>query len=550
MLKNKGFISFLIVSIVIIGVFTGCTTQGSQIEEEEEFSGEESATDVSSTEEPSAEDTSMDNSFTKENLLNHPPHGVYYEIFIRAFADSDGDGIGDFKGATEKLDYLVDLGIEGIWLMPINPSPSYHGYDVTDYKDINEDYGTLEEFKVFVDEAHKRDINVILDFVVNHTSKQHPWFRKAMIGDEEYRDYYVWADEDTDIRTLGEWGQKVWHGSGSNRYEGVFWDGMPDLNFDNAEVRREMSEIGQFWLSEVGVDGFRLDAAKHIYSNYHSDKYEEKNHEWWREFSAALQEVKPDVFLVGEVWDSATVVAPYLDAGLTSAFNFDLSGKLISAAKSEGEAGIVSSLERTREYFNKTSQGSFIDSTFITNHDMNRTMSELNNNMDHAKMAASLLLTLPGNPFIYYGEEIGMQGQKPDEWIREPFIWGDEFQTEWERNKYNKETPSALEQLEDDHSLLNHYKNIIYVRRSHEALIKGEIRKTTIREQGFVIFERYLEDEAVLVVHNMTGAERELNVTEKYQDYKKIYFSSKKNTNLKGTVLVLPAYSTVILESK
>lgn len=484
--------------------------------------------------------------FKEADLLSSPPHGVYYEIFVRSFADSDGDGIGDFKGATAKLDYLEELGIEGIWLMPINPSPSYHGYDVTDYRDINPEYGTLEDFKTFVDEAHKRGIKVVMDLVVNHSSKHHPWFQKALTGDEEFRDYYVWADEDTNTNVLGEWNQKVWHGSGNNIYEGVFWDGMPDMNLDNPEVRQEMIDIGQFWLSELGVDGFRLDAAKHIFSHYQTENDEEKDHEWWREFYAGMKEVNPDVFLVGEVWDSATVVGPYLQGGLTSAFNFDLANLILSAASNESDAGIVSSLERTRKYFMKVSEGTFIDSTFITNHDINRVMTELKGNKDHAKMAASLLLTLPGNPFIYYGEEIGMEGAKPDEWIREPFLWSDEYKTDWERNKHNKDTVPVEEQLEDPTSLVNHYKNLIHVRRSNEALIKGEINKTTLKEEGLVIFERLTDTESLLVVLNMTGEEIELSLTEDYVTYNNIYYTDAGAT-LEKEVIKLPAYSTTIL---
>ncbi|MDQ0254618.1 glycosidase [Evansella vedderi] len=191
-------------------------------------------------------------SFSKEQLKSIEPHGIYYEIFIRAFYDSTGDGIGDFKGATSKLDYLQELGVEGVWLMPINPSPSYHGYDVIDYKDVNPEHGTMDDFKEFVEEAQNRGIKVIKDFVVNHSSTEHPWFEAALEHDEQYRDFYVWADENTDLRQRGEWGQLVWHGSGNNIYEGVFWGGMPDLNMDNPQVREKLYDIGRFWLEEVG----------------------------------------------------------------------------------------------------------------------------------------------------------------------------------------------------------------------------------------------------------------------------------------------------------
>ncbi|HYK73906.1 MAG TPA: alpha-amylase family glycosyl hydrolase, partial [Pseudoneobacillus sp.] len=180
--------------IVLLLVLTGC--QSSQKSTEKEKSS------------PSTEmEWAKDQSFAEGTK-----HRVYYEIFVRAFADSNGDGIGDLNGVTKQLDYLKEMGIGGIWLMPINPSPSYHGYDVTDYKDVNKDYGTLEDMKKLVSEAHKRDIKVVMDLVMNHTSKEHPWFKKALTVDPKYRDYYVWSDETTNTNEVGDWNQKIWHG--------------------------------------------------------------------------------------------------------------------------------------------------------------------------------------------------------------------------------------------------------------------------------------------------------------------------------------------------
>lgn len=492
-------------------------------------------------------------------LLSSESHGVFYEIFVRSYADSDGDGIGDLKGATAKLDYLKDLGIEGIWLMPINPSPSYHGYDVTNYRDINPEYGTLEEMKTFVKEAHERGITVIIDLVINHTSQDHAWFKKALAGDLQYKDYYVWSHEDTNISARGEWGQEVWHKAGDNEYyEGVFWEGMPDLNFDNPDVRNEMIDIGKFWLGEIGVDGFRLDAAKHIYSKESSEIDEENDHKWWREFRAEMEKVKPNVVLVGEVWDSATVVAPYLNDGLTSAFNFDLSSHILESVRSESDTGIVSSLTRIRDYFNNVSNGKYIDSTFITNHDMNRVMSELNGNIDQGKMAASLLLTLPGNPFIYYGEETGLFGTKPDEEIREPFLWTrDENaaeQTKWEPLKHNQdfETRSVEAQLEDRNSLLNHYKNMIHVRRSDKVLIEGEIKTSLTQEEGVLIFKRTADESSMLVIHNLSGEEKEFTLSEKESEYTEVYYKTnhkaKAGKDGEKVQIKLPSYSSIILK--
>ncbi|MBW8349940.1 alpha-amylase [Bacillus sp. IITD106] len=493
----------------------------------------------------------------KSDLLSIEPNGVYYEIFVRSFADSNSDGIGDLKGATEKLDYLADLGIEGIWLMPVHPSPSYHGYDVTDYKEINPDYGSLEDMKDFVEKAHSKGIKVIIDLVVNHTSKEHPWFQKALKGDPAFRDYYVWADGNTNTMALGEWNQQVWHGLGEDKYEGIFWEGMPDLNFENPKVRKEMIQIGEFWLKDIGVDGFRLDAAKHIFSPTSSDDPESNNHQWWKEFRTEMEKVQSDVILVGEVWDTATVVAPYLNEGLTSAFNFDLSEKILATVKSESDSGIVTTLSRIREFFNKESNGKFVDSTFITNHDMPRVMTELNGNQDQAKMAASLLFTLPGNPFIYYGEETGMEGPKPDEEIREPFIWGMDKdtpeQTKWQRIKHNQnfEEKSVESQLKDENSLLNHYRNMIYLRRSNEILISGEIESTLTKQQGMVTFKRTLKDKSLMVIHNVSSKPISFSLNEKESDFKNIIFTSKKDVEVKEdgdkVSIDMPSYSTLIL---
>ncbi|MCB1058058.1 MAG: alpha-amylase, partial [Acidobacteria bacterium] len=192
---------------------------------------------------------------------------VFYEIFVRSFADSDGDGIGDFKGLTAKLDYLNDgdpattgdLGIEGIWLMPVFASPSYHGYDTTDYDAVNPEYGTLEDFETFLAEAHRRGIRVIVDLVLNHTSAQHPWFvASASSPDSPKRDWYEWSDTDPGwTRPWGEPGAPTWHEKNGAYYYGIFWSGMPDLNFRNPEVREEAKRLARQWLDR-GVDGFRL----------------------------------------------------------------------------------------------------------------------------------------------------------------------------------------------------------------------------------------------------------------------------------------------------
>ena len=381
---------------------------------------------------------------------DYTKNGVWYEIFVRSFADGDGDGIGDFIGLTEKLDYLndgnpetdSDLGINGIWLMPINPSPSYHGYDVTDYYDINAQYGGLEAFEIFLEEAHKRGIKVIMDLVVNHSSSQHPWFKEAESNpDSPYRQYYHWITDETEGYNLelSVWGNKVWNKVDGDYYYALFWDQMPDLNFENPAVREDIKKIAQFWLGK-GVDGFRIDAAMHIYGPRESPEGTnqlQENLDWWQEFDTACLEINPDCYLVGEVWTNLNERAKYAQS-FDSTFNFDVAGAgILGMVQNEYETrnnGFIKALEDTYRVLAEE-DATFIDAPFLTNHDQKRAMEYFEkNDVNSMKLAFNILMTIPGNPFIYYGEEIGMLGNKPpDENVREPFIWGenDDVQTSW-----------------------------------------------------------------------------------------------------------------------
>ncbi|PYZ95370.1 alpha-amylase [Salipaludibacillus keqinensis] len=482
-------------------------------------------------------------------LIDYFPETVFYEIFPRAFYDSSGDGIGDIGGMTKQLDYLDELGAEALWLMPINPSPTYHGYDVTDYYDINPDYGTLEDFREFIEEAHERDIKVIMDFVVNHSSYEHEWFQEALNDKESpYRDWYIWADEDTNVNDRGEWGQNLWHGEEPNQYMSVFWEGMPDLNMDHPDVREKIYDIGRFWLEDVGVDGFRLDAAKHIYPGEN-----DKNLEWWAEFRSEMEAVKEDVFLVGEVWDIPQVTGPYLEEGFHATFNFDLGEDMIQAVRQERGSRLVSSLLGVLDRYDSYSED-YIDATFLTNHDIDRVMSQLQGNDSRAKMAASLLLSLPGSPFIYYGEEIGMEGQKPDEHIREPMLWYDEpseGQTRWIQPRYNRDDPPSVESMkEDDGSLWRHYQTWIHLRRSQPALLYGELLESETEGNGIVSFIRESGDQRLLVIHNLSGELTSVDIS-KQDEANVLYYSESDTSSLEedGT-LQIDSYSSVILTNE
>ncbi len=490
--------------------------------------------------------------FTPTDFVTNSSHEVYYEIFVRAFADSNGDGIGDLNGVTEKLSYLKKLGVQGIWLMPIFDSPSYHGYDTTNYYKINPDYGTEADLKNLVAKAHQMGIKVLLDLAVNDTSTQNPWFQKALAGDPKYKNYYIWQKKTDNPDQLGSWGQQVWHSMNGKSYESIFDKSMPDLNYDNREVRKQIINIGQYWLKNDHIDGYRLDAAMHIYSKWQYQDADQKNYKWWAEFYNAMKQINPSTYLVGEIWDSPTVVGPYLKNALTSGFNFDLSTQLLDAAKNETDNGLVSRLVSVRAYYAKQNP-EFKDSTFITNHDMDRVMSQLGNNSNEAKMAASLLLTLPGNPFIYYGEEIGMQGGGPDEAKREPFIWSNDSknkaQTSWEPTGLNDESKIAVNVEEKDAaSMYNWYKNLIYARRSSPILMDGTLAETTYTIDGVISFKRVLNKKSLLVFSNMTGKLKSIQLKKEDASEQSVYFSTSSKLRM-GKTIQVPAYTTVILSN-
>ncbi|BCG60986.1 alpha-amylase family glycosyl hydrolase [Paenibacillus sp. URB8-2] len=485
--------------------------------------------------------------------------GVYYEIYVNSFSDSNNDGNGDLNGVLQKLDYLndgnphtkKDLGVDSLWLMPISPSPSYHKYDTTDFYSVDPEYGSTEDFRRLTEEAHKRGMKVTIDLALNHTSNKHPWFLDAVKDkNSPYRDYYIWADKNTDLNEKGPWGQQLWYesypGSG-DYYYALFIDFMPDLNFDNPKLREEMINVGKHWLNQ-GADGFRLDAAMHIYS-----KADEagKNVAWWDEFKRALAKVKPDVYLVGEVWDRPNNIAPYYKA-LDSSFDFDLSSKILDAVQNGSDNGLASFASNTLDLYRSYTPDP-IDAPFLTNHDQERTMSILNGDVNKAKSAASILLTLPGNPFIYYGEEIGMLGKKPDENIREPFRWypeSGEGQTDWEPSRDNTgpDAVSVEAQIKDKDSLLSHYKELIRFRHESPALMKGDIREMPTGDSRIIGYTRTFEDDSVLVLHNLSGETVTIQLSNEAWQGRKIEFSTSNEVKIKKAGdqlnITIPAYTT------
>lgn len=509
--------------------------------------------------------------FTTQESIVEWPYGVKYEIFVMSYADGDGDGKGDFKGLTARLDEIKDLGVNGLWLMPIMPSDTYHKYHVIDYKNIDPDYGTLDDFKNFIREAHARDIKVITDLVINHTGNNHPWFLKARSGDQSpYRDYYVWAKKDSirseifkKVRTLDSDNIRKWHpvngDTTTEQYYGYFNGLCPDLNLDNPEVRAQIVDIARFWLEEVKVDGFRMDAAKHIFP----DDRAADNHAFWVWFKNEMEKIKPDVYLVGEVWSDAKEVAPYLE-GLPSLFNFDLGYAITEVAKAGRDSiGLVQRYKEIRDFY-KSVTDDYLDATFIKNHDQTRLLTELKGDVQKARMAAALLLTFPGTPYIYYGEEIGMLGDKlstyadqfgPDAFVREPYVWdqgsNDQMQTAWETARYSTDETVVpyKTQVKDPGSLLHFYKNLIRFRNGSPALTYGDIAPAGIHIEEVVSFKRTHQNEELLVLHNLADVEVTIPLENDNSRFAEVIFSTAGvKVGVEDGMIRLPAYATVILE--
>lgn len=443
-------------------------------------------------------------------------HAVFYEIFVRSFYDSDGNGIGDFNGITEKLDYLndgdpkttTDLGINAIWLMPIFPSPSYHGYDVTDYYTVNPMYGTKEDFSRMVEEAHKRGIHIIIDFVINHTSDLHPWFIEAQNITSPYHDWYIWSA--TNPGYLGPWNEEVWHkASNGLYYYGIFWSGMPDLNYRNTAVTDEIEKIAKFWLTEMNVDGFRVDGARHLIEDGETQANTPETLAWFTRFRELYKEWKPSAMSVGEVWDSSYVTTNYIKSqSFDMVFDFDLASAIVSTVGMGDANSLSSNIASEVKLYQAKGMG-----TFLTNHDMNRVMTQLGEDQNRAGHAATILLTIPGTPFIYYGEEIGMVGAKPDEQIRTPMQWsGSEnggFTTgmPWEVLNYSYKKTNVESQTTDPDSLLSLYRNLIQLRTRHPALITGDYIQVKTSDPALYAAIRKTQDEIILTIVNLKGNE-------------------------------------------
>lgn len=455
----------------------------------------------------------------------YPNHGNWYQLFVRSFADSSGDGVGDFMGIAENLDYFVDLGIDGIWLMPIHPTSSKHGYDVEDFFDVNPEYGTMEDFEFLLEEAAKLDIKIIIDYVLNHTSERHPWFTAFKNGEAPYDQFYHNIATGDPRRTqLGSWGQTIWHSLGGGRwYAGYFGGYMPDLNWNNPVVRDKMVEIAHFWL-EKGVAGFRLDAAMHIQgvgkvpagiSPIEQTKFELEF------FEFHVKDAYPDAYIIGEVWTNFSTYVEFFDV-MDSVFHFDYANFAMAGINAGSSHNYVNQVINW-ENASQARKAPVISAPFLRNHDQERLATDLSGDPGKLRLAAEMLLTIPGNPFLYYGEELGVKGERwraaPiwDESVRLPMLFDSAYRTTWPiddwgfNDPFNDDVASVETQQADPDSLWHVYARLLNLRQVTPALRYGSMVAFPGNTGSFQAFYRIFEHEdfreIVLVIHNLSNNE-------------------------------------------
>ena len=523
----------LILSTFLLLLISGCGGASSSL------------TPSSSSEAPISEIPSY--SYEIEDISNSEG-SVYYEVFVRSFVDSDGDKVGDLYGLDRRIPYLADLGVSGLWLMPINPSPSYHGYDVTDYKAIQSSYGTMTDFDNLVTRASEYNIDIILDLVLNHSSSSHPWFTTGFNNYKNgncaiansYCDYYNFS------------------GSGASAtYEQRFSSSMPDLNLDSENVRNEIIDIVEFWLNK-GVKGFRLDAVSYLYYNQR-----QKNIDFLTWFNGIVKNIRPDAYIVGEAWiEYQTELMTYYEAGVDSYFNFPgakNTGRFVANVNTSNGAGLATFIESTTNQIKATNADGF-DAPFLSNHDMDRSGTWFTTNREmRQKAAASAYLLAPGRPFIYYGEEIGLKGSRGDAQTdanrRLPMIWS-------ETNKAGETKPpvgytydlnnqvkrGAFDLIDEDFSLTNHYKKVISLRNKYPLMERSAVEKMTF-ESTALLGLHYLGTEDlsddIYVVTNLSNEvvtfETEFAIIDEVN-------TNQIKATLLNDVLTLQPFSTVILK--
>jgi len=438
---------------------------------------------------------------------------VCYEVFVRSFADANGDGVGDLRGLAAKMGYIDSLGATCIWLMPVAESPSYHGYDVSDYYKVQPAYGTADDFRAMVRTAHRHHIKVIVDMVLNHSSSEHPDFQAALRDTTSpYRHWYIFSPTDGG---KGPWGAPAWHKNPyrDEYYYGIFSAEMPDLDYHNPAVRAEGEKIADYWLQQMGVDGFRLDAVQYLVEDGACLMDCPGTHAYLREYAAHIQRTAPGAYTVGEVWDPLETLLTYYPDQLTSYFTFTLSNDLLSAVHRGTVGDLLSGYLRIQQAVPDHRWA-----PLLRNHDDSRTVTLLGGDVGGARLAATLLLTLPGLPFVYYGEEIGMTGDKPDPRIRTPMQWtpgpaaGFTTGTPWETLQPDTATVNVTVEDTASGSMLNLYRSLIHARRASAALTDGRLTPLASGDSSVAAYLRQSTGQTVLVVVNLASAGKTVTI--------------------------------------
>jgi maltose alpha-D-glucosyltransferase/alpha-amylase len=490
---------------------------------------------------------------------------IFYEVNIRAFFDSNGDGCGDFAGLQQKLEYLTTLGIDCIWILPHYPSPLQDdGYDVSDYYGIHQDLGTLEDFKHFIHAAHGVGLKVITDLVLNHTSDQHAWFKQARKSKTSpFRDYYVWSDsaevypEARIIFLDSETSNWAWDEQTGQYYWHRFYSHQPDLNYKNPKVQEEMLQVVQFWL-ELGLDGFRADAVPYLFEQEGTScENLPETHNFLKKLRRFMDENYPGTVILSEANQWPEDVRPYFGDGdeVQMNFHFPLMPRIFMALKLGDIKPVREILIKTPEIPNNCQW-----CTFLRNHDeltlemvsaeerdwmwrvyapdprmrlnlgiRRRLAPLLDNDHENILMANSLLLTLPGSPVIYYGDEIGM-GDNIDlmdrDGVRTPMQWDDTHNAGFSGassemlytpvindQQFGFEVINVKRQIGDPTSLFNHLKEMIAKRKRFQAFGKGTLQwAETGGNHALAAFWRTYEHEKLLVIHNLIAENQSVDL--------------------------------------
>jgi maltose alpha-D-glucosyltransferase / alpha-amylase len=483
---------------------------------------------------------------------------IIYQVHVRTFHDSNGDGIGDFLGLEQKLDYLQELGISAIWLMPFFPSPLRDdGYDISDYDSVHPSYGTLEDFRKVLDSAHRRGIRVIIEMVLNHTSDQHPWFQEARSSqDSPRRDWYVWGDTDTrykDTRIIfldTEKSNWAWDPTSKSFYWHRFFSHQPDLNYDNPEVREQMWSVMQFWL-KMGVDGFRLDAVPYLVEREGTNcENLPETHDILKELRRRLDEYFPGRMLLAEANQWPADLRPYFGNSdeFHMAFHFPLMPRMFMGLKLEDRKPITEILQQTPEIPPSCQWSLFLrnhdeltlemvtdmerdymydmyayDKTMRLNLGIRRRLAPLlNNDRRRIELMNAMLMSLPGTPIIYYGDEIGMGdnislGDRNG--VRTPMQWSGGWNAGFSTAEperlyapiihdpvYGYPAVNVASQKESEHSLFHWMRRILAVRKSSAVFGRGEIEFLYPANHRILAYLRRLGNETVLIVNNLSNA--------------------------------------------